>query len=122
MGVLLVSHDFGVIAQVCDRVAVMYGGYMVETAPVEAIYKRGAASLHPRAAGVDPKDRVGGALDSAAGHPRHAARPDRATAGVCIRASLSLRAAELQLGLDGAGSGGSRPCERLPSTPFHLGR
>ena len=40
MGVLLVSHDFGVIAQVCDRVAVMYGGYIVETAPVEVIYTR----------------------------------------------------------------------------------
>ncbi|HEY4098586.1 MAG TPA: ABC transporter ATP-binding protein [Baekduia sp.] len=38
MAVLLVSHDFGVIAQVCDRVAVMYGGHIVETGPVEAIY------------------------------------------------------------------------------------
>jgi oligopeptide/dipeptide ABC transporter ATP-binding protein len=39
MGVLLVSHDFGVIAQVCDRVAVMYGGYIVESAPIAAIYE-----------------------------------------------------------------------------------
>ena len=38
MAVLLVSHDFGVIAQVCDRVAVMYGGRIVETAPIGAIY------------------------------------------------------------------------------------
>jgi oligopeptide/dipeptide ABC transporter ATP-binding protein len=38
MAVLLVSHDFGVIAQVCDRVAVMYGGHIVETGPVAAIY------------------------------------------------------------------------------------
>ena len=35
---LLVSHDFGVIAQACDRVAVMYGGHIVETGPVETIY------------------------------------------------------------------------------------
>ena len=49
MGVLLVSHDFGVIAQVCDRVAVMYGGYMVETAPVEAIYK---GAQHPYTRGL----------------------------------------------------------------------
>ena len=40
MAVLLVSHDFGVIAQVCDRVAVMYGGHVVETAPVQTIYTR----------------------------------------------------------------------------------
>jgi oligopeptide/dipeptide ABC transporter ATP-binding protein len=40
MAVVLVSHDFGVIAQVCDRVAVMYGGYVVESAPVETVYQR----------------------------------------------------------------------------------
>ncbi len=39
MGILLVSHDFGVIAQVCDRVAVMYGGHIVESGPVETIYR-----------------------------------------------------------------------------------
>ncbi|HEY7633365.1 MAG TPA: ABC transporter ATP-binding protein [Thermoleophilaceae bacterium] len=38
IAVLLVSHDFGVIAQVCDRVAVMYGGHMVESGPIEALY------------------------------------------------------------------------------------
>jgi oligopeptide/dipeptide ABC transporter ATP-binding protein len=38
MAMLLVSHDFGVIAQSCDRVAVMYGGHIVETGPVETIY------------------------------------------------------------------------------------
>ncbi len=44
MAVLLVSHDFGVIAQVCDRVAVMYGGYIVESAPIATIY---TAAEHP---------------------------------------------------------------------------
>ena len=39
MAMLLVSHDFGVIAQMCDRVAVMYGGQIVESGPVEAIYR-----------------------------------------------------------------------------------
>jgi oligopeptide/dipeptide ABC transporter ATP-binding protein len=49
MAVLLVSHDFGVIAQVCDRVAVMYGGYVVETAPVEAVLNGGE---HPYTRGL----------------------------------------------------------------------
>jgi oligopeptide/dipeptide ABC transporter ATP-binding protein len=40
MAVLLVSHDFGVIAQVCDRLAVMYGGHVVETGTVGTIYSR----------------------------------------------------------------------------------
>lgn len=38
MSMLLVSHDFGVIAQLCDRVAVMYGGQIVESGPVLDIY------------------------------------------------------------------------------------
>jgi oligopeptide/dipeptide ABC transporter ATP-binding protein len=49
MAVLLVSHDFGVIAQVCDRVAVMYGGHIVETGPIEAIYN---APQHPYTRGL----------------------------------------------------------------------
>jgi oligopeptide/dipeptide ABC transporter ATP-binding protein len=40
MAVLLVSHDFGVIAQVCDRLAVMYGGHVVETGTVGTLYAR----------------------------------------------------------------------------------
>ena len=43
-GVLLISHDFGVVARVCDRVAVMYAGEIVETGPVAAIL---GAPLHP---------------------------------------------------------------------------
>ncbi len=38
MAVLIVSHDFGVIARVCDRVAVMYGGHVVETGPVTTLF------------------------------------------------------------------------------------
>jgi oligopeptide/dipeptide ABC transporter ATP-binding protein len=44
MAVLLVSHDFGVIAQTCDRVAVMYGGHIVETADIATVY---SAPEHP---------------------------------------------------------------------------
>ncbi|MBK3495059.1 ABC transporter ATP-binding protein [Viridibacillus sp. YIM B01967] len=37
-GILLVSHDLGVIAQLADEVAVMYGGYIVEQAPVLELF------------------------------------------------------------------------------------
>lgn len=34
MSVILITHDFGVAAQYCDRIAVMYAGKIVETAPI----------------------------------------------------------------------------------------
>jgi oligopeptide/dipeptide ABC transporter ATP-binding protein len=42
--ILLITHDLGVVAQLCDRVAVMYGGQLVETAPVLGIFR---APRHP---------------------------------------------------------------------------
>jgi oligopeptide transport system ATP-binding protein len=40
MAILLVSHDLGVIAQSCDRVTVMYAGYVVEQATTAALFAR----------------------------------------------------------------------------------
>ncbi len=39
MSVILVTHDLGVVAQTCDRVAVMYGGRLVETAGVNDLFR-----------------------------------------------------------------------------------
>ena len=41
---LFVTHDFGVVAQLCDTVTVMYAGQTVESGPVSQIL---AAPLHP---------------------------------------------------------------------------
>ena len=40
MGLILITHDLGVVADVADRIAVMYAGRIVETAPVHDIYGR----------------------------------------------------------------------------------
>ncbi|MBD13964.1 MAG: peptide ABC transporter ATP-binding protein [Planctomycetaceae bacterium] len=38
--VVLITHDLGVIAQVCDRVIVMYAGQIVETSDVQSLFTR----------------------------------------------------------------------------------
>lgn len=38
-GILLITHDLGVVAEVCDRVLVMYAGQIVESATVEQIFR-----------------------------------------------------------------------------------
>ncbi|WP_405457329.1 ABC transporter ATP-binding protein [Streptomyces sp. NBC_00101] len=49
MGLILITHDLGVVADVADKIAVMYAGRIVETAPVHEIYKRPA---HPYTKGL----------------------------------------------------------------------
>ena len=47
--VLLITHDLGVVAEVCERVVVMYAGQIVEEAPVEEIFKN---PQHPYTKGL----------------------------------------------------------------------
>ncbi|MFF9816164.1 ABC transporter ATP-binding protein [Streptomyces sp. NPDC014006] len=49
MGLILITHDLGVVADVADKIAVMYAGRIVERAPVHELYKRPA---HPYTRGL----------------------------------------------------------------------
>ncbi|WP_405587038.1 ABC transporter ATP-binding protein [Streptomyces sp. NBC_01190] len=49
MGLILITHDLGVVADVADKIAVMYAGRIVETSPVHPIY---AAPAHPYTKGL----------------------------------------------------------------------
>ena len=52
--VMLITHDMGVIAEIADRVAVMYAGRIVEIGPVRDVLK---APLHPYTAGSWARSR-----------------------------------------------------------------
>jgi len=57
MALLLISHDLGVVAEVCDRVVVMYAGQVAESGPVEEIFAR---PRHPYTRGLlDSLPRIG---------------------------------------------------------------
>jgi len=47
--IILISHDLGVVAEVCDEVAVMYAGEIVERAPADALF---TAPEHPYTVGL----------------------------------------------------------------------
>lgn len=49
MALIFITHDFGIVAHMCDRVAVMYAGQIVESAPVRDIFDRPA---HPYTAAL----------------------------------------------------------------------
>jgi oligopeptide transport system ATP-binding protein len=49
MGLILITHDLGVVADVADKIAVMYAGRIVEQAPVHELYRRPA---HPYTRGL----------------------------------------------------------------------
>jgi peptide/nickel transport system ATP-binding protein len=94
MSILLITHDLGVIAEICDRVAVMYSGRIVEQAPVFALfddpqhpYSLGLMNAIPRPelSGVAPQPIEGSPPDMAhppSGCPFHPRCPYREP--ICI--------------------------------------
>ncbi|NAZ07772.1 ATP-binding cassette domain-containing protein [Agaribacter marinus] len=57
MGILMITHDLGVVAEVCDRVIVMYAGRVVEDSTVEALF---ASPKHPYTKGlIDSVPKIG---------------------------------------------------------------
>ncbi|NJQ07218.1 ABC transporter ATP-binding protein [Streptomyces lonarensis] len=70
MGLILITHDLGVVADTADRIAVMYAGRIVENAPVKELY---AAPAHPYTKGlldsIPRLDQKGGQLYAISGLP-----------------------------------------------------
>ncbi len=49
MGLMIITHDLGVVASIADEVMVMYGGQAVESGPAKAVF---GAPLHPYTEGL----------------------------------------------------------------------
>ena len=49
MGIMLITHDLGVVAENCQRVVVLYAGQMAETGPTQALFER---PTHPYTVGL----------------------------------------------------------------------
>jgi peptide/nickel transport system ATP-binding protein len=49
MAMILITHDLGIVAEMCDRVVVMYAGRVAESAPVDELFAR---ARHPYTCGL----------------------------------------------------------------------
>jgi peptide/nickel transport system ATP-binding protein len=65
MSILFITHDLGIVAQIADRVAIMYAGRIVETGPVRDIfrhpahpYTRALLEAVPRLGDLDRRRRI----------------------------------------------------------------
>ena len=93
LSLLLITHDLGVIAEVADRVAVMYAGRIVEEGPVRTIYPGAGASLHARPARLDSARPGRRTVDRDRGRR---AEPHRPAARLRLRAALQRAAARVR--------------------------
>lgn len=113
LAVVFVTHDLAVIAEVCDRVAVLYAGRIVETGPVSAVF---GTPRHPYTDGLvraQPQfDRPASVLSGIGGTPPE---PGAFPTGCrfhprCALAREDCAAAEHELFRVGAGDGHSTAC------------
>ena len=88
MGLVLITHDMGVVAETAGRVIVQYAGQQVEANDTREPLRRSASSLY-----CSPARRSAGAGDgaAAAGHSRRCARSVRPAARVPVLAALPVR-------------------------------
>jgi oligopeptide transport system ATP-binding protein len=79
MAVILITHDLGVVAGICDRILVMYGGRVMEYGTTDEIFY---GARHPYTLGLlgslpNPEQPAHGRLRTIPGSPPHMGQPAR---------------------------------------------
>ncbi len=106
LAIIFITHDFGVVGQLCDRVAVMYAGRIVEEGPTGEVLR---APQHPYTSRlIDCVPTLGGGQRKLAAIPGLPPVVDRlpdgcAFADRCDKAQDVCRAADIALGETGEG-------------------
>ncbi len=84
LALILISHDLSVLAETCDRIAVMYAGRIVETGPVDAVF---SAPQHPYTKRLlESLPVIGGSRTLGDADPGRPARPGRRAVGLLVPA------------------------------------
>ncbi len=112
---LFISHDLSVVKNVCDRVAVMYLGRIVETADTDQIVRAPEAPLYRGAHERDPRARPRRAASSPARDPRgRAAEPGRSARRLRVPPTVSAHRSPLHADPPRARGAAAGPLVRLP--------
>jgi oligopeptide/dipeptide ABC transporter ATP-binding protein len=94
MSVLWISHDLGLVGQIADTVAVMYGGEIVEVTSAAELF---AAPQHPYSAGLIASSQRGGYGDDFGFIPGSVAEPGRWPAGCRFAPRCPRKTAECEV-------------------------
>ena len=101
--IILVTHDLGVVADIADRIAVMYAGRIVEQGTLDEIFYDPQHPVHLGSARLDRPHRPP-ASGAAAGHRRAPAVARRPARGLPLPAALPARVLEMHRGAAARGA------------------